>query len=116
MTITFPSLPPTINHYYGSKGSKRFLTPDAKKWINATLPVIKAQARTQKELFSQPVAVDITFHHKTACKWDIDNRLKATFDILTRAGIISDDSIIDILTVERKRRTSNTTIINITQL
>lgn len=45
--------------------------------------------------------VHIRLHPATRARQDIDNRVKACLDALTHAGVMDDDSQVDVLIVDR---------------
>jgi crossover junction endodeoxyribonuclease RusA len=97
---------PTINHYWKHKVVGKFASvyvsidgldfQRAVKWIVMELGLKTLTGR---------LIVDIVLFFPTLGRNDIDNRLKACLDALTKAGVWLDDSQIDQLTVRRGEKT-----------
>ena len=99
--LAFP-LPPTVNHYYGSKGRIRYLSK-AGKLFRAEVAAVWAD--TVKGLGAVPLdgtlAVKVVLHAGDSRRWDIDNRIKALLDAMQHAGMFDDDFQINDLHVVR---------------
>ena len=64
---------------------------------------------TTKKTFDRHLELYITFQTNDHVRWDIDNRVKALQDCLKLAGVIKDDSLINVLHVERTYGNSKST-------
>jgi len=91
--------PPTINHYYGHRGSSKFI---AKKGKDFRLTVQEIVAANSVKMLTKRISIGICLYPPDRRKRDIDNPVKALFDSLTHAGVWQDDSQIDLLEVRRK--------------
>lgn len=92
MNFTFP-LAVSINHLYGhTRSGIMYKTKEAKEWIKECLWIIKSHPRASyKPTDRLLVSIELDFADKR--RRDIDNCLKATFDILSKeSGIIPDDN------------------------
>lgn len=95
--------PPSINHYWKHRVIGRrahvYLSKEGvafKSLVNAAV----LQARPIKQ-FTGRIGVSIVLNPPTLRKFDIDNRVKATLDALTGAGIWVDDEQVDDLHIVR---------------
>lgn len=95
-TIPFP---PSVNTYWGFRGSRRFLTSRA--------TVFKQQVAAEflrsgyEPLGDARLKVEIELYPPDRRIRDIDNVVKSTLDALCQAGIFDDDGQIDVLHVTR---------------
>lgn len=102
LTVTLP-LPPSVNSLFANvAGRGRIRTTAYKSWAHSAHYSIIAQA-PQSRLVAPPYSVDIVIDTKTRRRFDLDNRLKAVFDILVTAGVMSDDA--DVVTLCAARYT-----------
>lgn len=92
-------MPPTINHYYGQSGKRKFIS-DAGKKFRAKVQEIVAQAG--HATIEGRVMFAVSIHPSSKRKQDLDNRLKPLQDALTLAGVWIDDEQIDVLHVVRR--------------
>jgi crossover junction endodeoxyribonuclease RusA len=98
LTIHLP-YPPSVNHYWGTAGKRRYLTDKAKAFRVATLVAFR---QTRHSGFGGArLSVSIDLHMPDARVRDIDNVVKSVFDSLCHAGAFTDDSQVDILFVRR---------------
>jgi crossover junction endodeoxyribonuclease RusA len=98
LTIPFP---PSVNTYWGFKGSQRFLTSRAKVFKSA---VAAEFMRSGHEGFGDArLAVTIKLYPPDRRVRDIDNVVKSTLDALCQAGVFADDGQIDMLHVTREQ-------------
>ena len=101
-------LPPTINNYYRHSRRATYKRAEARVWQAATTSRIRT-AWGQREAYSGAVKLRIVFEVQTRRKWDMDNRIKPLQDCLEYAGVIVNDSQVEILHVERCRGTRTMT-------
>ena len=98
-TIEFDvPLPPTVNHYYLTKGKKRFLSAEAKAF---RLDVLRARSTAGYARLTGRLQLTAVLHMKTRGRADLDNRLKPLQDALQWAGFYDDDEQIDCLIIVR---------------
>ena len=93
--LNFP-YPPSVNTYWGFKGSRRFLTKkanDFKSIVNLSSKMARFGA--------DKVGIEILLHAPDRRRRDIDNICKPIFDALQAAGVFDDDSQVDQLMVSR---------------
>lgn len=99
LNLTIP-FPPSVNTYWGFRGSRRFLTARAtafKTQVNTEF------SRSGHEGFAnQRLKVTIELYPPDRRIRDIDNVVKSTLDALCQSGVFVDDGQIDVLHVERK--------------
>lgn len=98
LMLTLP-YPPSVNTYWGFKGSHRFLTPKAKTfkqevWVAAFNS--KHGGYNDKRL-----SITVNLYPPDKRVRDIDNVLKPLLDALTHAKLFNDDGQIDRLNVIR---------------
>ena len=97
LTVPFP---PSVNTYWGFRGSRRFLTSRATVFKG----IVAAEfARCGHEgLGESRLAVTIKLYPPDRRVRDIDNVVKSTLDALCQAGVFVDDGQIDMLHVTRE--------------
>lgn len=95
--------PPSVNHYFGSSGKRRYLLPAAiefREHVGAAFLMIDPAERRKLPLRGS-LQVEILLFPPDRRTRDIDNILKPTFDALQWSRIILNDKDIDKLVVER---------------
>lgn len=97
--ITIP-FPPSVNTYWGFKGSQRFLTSRAKLFKQAVAAEFIKSG--YEPLGSARLKIEIELYPPDKRIRDIDNVVKSTLDALCQAGIFDDDGQIDVLLVTRQ--------------
>ena len=106
-------LAPSLNHYYLNAKRKVRRGPNAgKTYIGRQISsegvafraevakAVRAGHRVPPRL-SGRLAIEILLVPRDRRPFDLDNRLKATWDALTEAGVIADDALFDELRVAR---------------
>jgi crossover junction endodeoxyribonuclease RusA len=92
--------PPSVNTYWGFKGSQRFLTARAKAF---KAMVATEFIRSGHEGFANKrLHITILLYPPDRRVRDIDNVVKSTFDALCQCGVFADDGQIDVLHVKRE--------------
>lgn len=106
MKLQLP-LPPSVNHLYGhTRTGIIYKTKEAKEWIQECLWIIKSHHGASYKPTDR-ILVSIQLFYKDKRKHDIDNILKATFDILSKeSGIIPDDNQIEHLILTKTTKTN----------
>lgn len=99
MLILSLPLPPSVNHYWGSLGKRRFVSKAGKEFKLKVQEYV-LEHRVPK-LGTARLQMTVTLHPRDKRKQDIDNRIKALWDALADAGVFDDDEQIDVLVVER---------------
>lgn len=95
--ITLP-WPPSVNHYYGSRGNRRFIKKAGVKFRQDVADLVSEQQCAKQE---GRLALFITVYPPDKRRRDCDNVVKAIQDALQHAGVYDDDCQIDGLHVER---------------
>lgn len=113
LMLTLPH-PPSVNTYWGFKGSHRYLTPKAKLFKQE----VWIAFLNSKHIGFKDARLSITVNLYAPDKRvrDIDNPIKPLLDALTQAKVFNDDGQVDRLTVIRGEPTKGglcTVIINI---
>lgn len=97
--LTLP-YPPTVNHYWGTAGKRRYIKAEGIKFRNDVINIV-LQNKANKRLTDR-VMVEIKAYMPDRRKRDLDNINKAIFDALIHSNVILDDEQIDVLHSERK--------------
>jgi len=92
-------LPPSVNHYWGVHGHRRFVSKAGKEFKIAVQDYV-IENRVPK-LGEKRLQMQVTLYPRDRRKQDIDNRIKALWDALAEAGVFDNDEQIDILIVQR---------------
>lgn len=98
-TVWLP-YPPSVNHYWGTRGKIRFIGAAGKAFRQAAM--LAWYATRAQGFGSARIKVTVEVYPPDRRKRDLDNVLKAAFDALGHARAYEDDSQIDWLSVERK--------------
>jgi len=96
--LTLP-LPPTINHYYGQSGKRKYIKAAGQVF---RLTVAEIVAGAGHATLEGRLGVFASIFPANRIKQDLDNRQKALLDALTHAGVWLDDSQIDALYLLRR--------------
>ena len=116
LELELEGLPPTVNHLYRTgRFSIRYKTVGGRKY-QEQVSFLLAQKWQSRPAYSGDVELRIEFTVKSRRKWDIDNRVKALQDCLNMAGIVKDDSQVQILHVERRQGDADMTQLEIRRL
>lgn len=99
--VVLEGLPPTVNHMYRMHGRYKYKTSVAREYQDYATEKIRSEWQN-KPVFKGRASLAITFLTNNRKRWDIDNRVKAIQDCLSMAGVIADDTQIDMLLVSRK--------------
>lgn len=92
-------LPPSINHYWGQSGHRRYVSKAGKLFKEQVQDYV-IEYRVPK-LGAARLEFQVYLYPKDRRKQDIDNRIKALWDALADAGVFDNDEQIDILIVQR---------------
>lgn len=92
-------LPPSINHYWGTHGHRRYVSKAGVAFKEAVSDYV-AEYKVPK-LGTARLEFQVTLYPKDRRKQDIDNRIKALWDALADAGVFDNDEQIDVLIVQR---------------
>jgi crossover junction endodeoxyribonuclease RusA len=92
-------LPPSVNHYWGTHGHRRYIS---KAGVEFKEKVSEYVAEYQVPKLGQArLEMQVTLYPRDRRKQDIDNRIKALWDALADAGVFDNDEQIDVLMVQR---------------
>lgn len=104
---SIPGFPASVNGLWRHNNitGRTYKAAAAKHWEDTAIYYLRAGMGANQR--AQPpydgrVQARIIFYSKSRRRWDIDNKLKSLLDCLSKAGIIKDDSQIDVLHVNRK--------------
>ncbi len=99
LNLTLP-YPPSVNTYWGFKGSQRFLTKKAREYKTQ---VEAAFAASKHPGFADArISLAVMLYAPDRRVRDIDNIAKPLLDALTQAGVFNDDGQVDRLLIVRK--------------
>lgn len=96
MKLTLP-YPPSVNTYWGFRGSRRFLTKKAVAFKMAVAEAFNGQGFAFERL-----QITIYLYPPDRRTRDIDNVCKPLLDALVQAGVMFDDGQIDYLVISRE--------------
>jgi len=91
--------PPTVNSYYVQTRNGRFISGKGKAFRESVAQAIREQLPDVK--LDASVLVEVVLYAPDARKRDIDNCTKALLDALTKAGLWTDDELVDQLFLYR---------------
>ena len=97
MRIALP-YPPTVNHYWGVSGNRRYIMPRGIAFREAVALEVYAAHGVPIE---GPVRLDIVAHPPDKRRRDIDNILKALLDALEHGGAFENDAQVADLRIRR---------------
>lgn len=92
-------LPPSINHYWGQLGHRRYVSKAGVAFKEAVSNYVSEY--NVPKLGNVRLEFQVTLYPRDRRKQDIDNRIKALWDALAEAGVFDNDEQIDILIVHR---------------
>lgn len=81
--------PPSMNSYWRRHGHMIHLSKQGKKFRDDALRMIASQKTC---VFEGKLEIAIVLFAPNRRKFDVDNRVKAVFDVLQKAGIVLDDN------------------------
>lgn len=90
--------PPSVNNYWGHKGSMRYVKKRAKEFRGSVVEVVDEDGAPN---LKTRLAVHVELHPPNRRKFDVDNYLKPLLDAMEAADVFEDDSQIDRIIVER---------------
>jgi crossover junction endodeoxyribonuclease RusA len=99
LCITLELWPPSTNSIWRCWKGRVILSRRGRQWYKDALPLIDVPAGCPLE---GRLSVAISLHPPNRRSFDLDNKVKVLQDTLTRAGVIRDDSLVDLLTVSRE--------------
>lgn len=91
--------PPSVNHYWGQSGNRRFIGKKGVEFRKAVELAVKSAGVVPQE---GRLSVHIELFPPDRRKRDIDNVLKSLLDACEHAGCYENDSLIDELHIVRK--------------
>lgn len=94
--------PPSINHIYGYTSRRGFaqsyITKEGKDWFKEAEDLVHKQHKKKTPIETE---IEVWIRLYTARRQDVDNILKPLLDLLTKSGVIKDDSLIYKIDVEK---------------
>ena len=90
--------PPSVNTYWGFRGSRRFLTKKAVEFKKAVAEAFNGNTG----FVSERLLCSVQLFPPDRRVRDIDNCIKPLLDALVQAGAMADDSQVDYLVVVRE--------------
>ena len=96
--ITLPLWPPTTNTIYRNVRGRTLMAARARQFYSDGSKLI----RSRGVMLTGRLGVRISLHPPNKRRFDVDNRIKAILDLMTKSGIWEDDSQVDHLVVTRK--------------
>lgn len=90
--------PPTVNHYWGQLGSRKFLGKKGKEFREA---VFLCSLNARKVALNERLHMEVYLYPPDNRKRDVDNVLKPLLDALEHAQVYENDSQIDKLCITR---------------
>ena len=97
LRLTLP-FPPTVNHFFGYAGKRKYL----KKEVHEFRRIVTERAIEAQAKISGRIAIFVALYAPTKRKYDLDNRIKALLDALEHAGVFLNDEQIDFIWVVRR--------------
>lgn len=113
LTLELP-WPPSVNHYWGQRGKRRYLTSKALLFRHAVLKIFRNDPSPFPP--SDRLSLEVQLFPPDKRRRDIDNVLKGLLDSLQHAGVFKDDNQIDRLAIVREPELSNRCIVTIQSL
>lgn len=96
MLIKLP-FPPTVNHYWGVNGKRRFVTAKGQAFRLEVLAAVNHLPKFGDERLAMTITAVMPTHRKI----DLDNLLKAPLDALQHASLYNDDEQLDFIAIVR---------------
>ena len=91
--------PPSVNHYWGQSGKRRFIGKKGQEFRAKVLAVVEREK--VRTLFGR-LSVHVHLYPPDRRKRDLDNCMKSLLDACEHAGCYENDSQIDELHIIRK--------------
>ena len=98
IALTLP-YPPSVNHYWMTKGKARFICAAGKLFREQVAWIVRGK---RLQSITGRLSVEVELSPPDNRKRDLDNALKALLDGLEHAGVYADDSHIDYLVISRQ--------------
>ena len=98
ISLTLP-FPPSVNHYWGQSGKRRFI---GKKGVQFREDVMEAMYISGVDALEGRLCVHVNLYPPDKRKRDIDNSMKSLLDACEHAKCYENDSQIDELHIIRK--------------
>lgn len=107
--------PPSVNHYWATRGKSRYLSPHAQRWHKEAWATLRAAWRGKP--MRGEVAVLVVLHPPDRRRRDLDNLLKAVLDALVKAQVLRDDSqVAELHAVRREARRPGGVLVRVEEL
>ena len=99
IAFEFP-YPPSVNHYWGQHGNRRYVT---KRGMEFRSSVSEMVAELGLDTMSCDLEMFVVLYPPDKRRRDVDNPMKALLDSMEHAGVYEDDSQIQKLTIEKRQ-------------
>jgi crossover junction endodeoxyribonuclease RusA len=80
VVIEIQDIPPSVNHYWLTKGKRRFISKRGKEWKHNVFLI--ANKKANKKYFNDTIEMDVEISIPDKRRRDIDNFSKAILDSL----------------------------------
>jgi len=100
-TITL-GYPPSVNHYWRKVGPRTLISRQGRMYRRHVAAAVRLMENREEGLpLTGPLSVEVSLYPPDRRRRDLDNALKALLDALQHAGVYTDDSLIERLSVEK---------------
>jgi crossover junction endodeoxyribonuclease RusA len=94
--------PPSVNHYWRRVGPRTLISRQGRAYRRDVATAVRLIDHTGERLpLIGPLTIEVTLHPPDRRQRDLDNALKALLDALQHAGVYTDDSLIERLSIEK---------------
>ncbi len=101
LTVTV-AYPPSVNHYWRRVGPRTLISRQGRAFRRDVVRALRLAGDLGEPLpMDDPLDVEIMLYPPDRRRRDVDNTLKALLDALQHAGVYTDDSLIERLSVEK---------------
>lgn len=98
IAFEFP-YPPSVNHYWGQRGNRRYVT---KRGMDFRASVAGKVSEIAQDTITHEIHAFVCLYPPDKRRRDLDNPMKALLDAMQEAGVYEDDCLIKKLTIEMR--------------
>ena len=103
LTVELP-YPPSVNHYWRRVGPRTLISRQGRAYRRDVATAVRRIDHAPERLpLTGPLWVEVSLYPPDRRRRDLDNTLKALLDALQHAGVYPDDSLIEQLSVEKRK-------------